>query len=57
MTRRKKGNALFVLLTSANLGLSLPQAATAADLSVKAPIYKAPMVAPVYKLDGILPRR
>jgi hypothetical protein len=43
---------VFVLLTSTISALSLPQAAAAADVSVKAPIYKAPMVAPVYNWMG-----
>jgi opacity protein-like surface antigen len=40
------------LVTSAILGLGLPQAATAADLPVKTPIYKAPIAPAVYNWTG-----
>ncbi|HSV23009.1 MAG TPA: hypothetical protein VLJ17_08270, partial [Xanthobacteraceae bacterium] len=40
------------LLISAILGLGLPQAASAADLPVKAPVYKAPIAVPVYNWTG-----
>jgi outer membrane immunogenic protein len=52
MTRHQQRNAFFVLLTSAILGIGLPQAATAVDLAVKAPIYIAPIAVPVYNWTG-----
>jgi hypothetical protein len=41
-------NVYFVLSTTAILGLGMAQTVTAADRRTKAPIYKAPMPAPVY---------
>ena len=42
----------FVLLTSAICGIGVPRGASAADLPVKAPIYKAPIAMPVYNWMG-----
>ena len=45
-------DSVLVLLISASLGFGLQQTALAADMPVKAPIHKAPMVAPVYNWSG-----
>src|SRR5215831_6868245 len=45
-------NIYFVLSASAILELGVAQAVTAADRSVKAPVYKAPVPAPVYSWTG-----
>src|SRR5579864_8842916 len=52
MTRRQQRHVLSALLASAISGLVLPQAVVAADMPVKAPIYKAPVLAPVYNWTG-----
>ena len=44
---------IYVLLTPAIWVLGLPQTAAAADLPVKAAIYKAPLAAPVYNWTGL----
>jgi opacity protein-like surface antigen len=46
-------SGLYILLTSAISALALSQTASAADKLVKAPIYKAPIVAPVYNWTGL----
>jgi opacity protein-like surface antigen len=48
----KMRNTAFVALTSAIVALGLPQGTLAADLPLKAPIYKAPTAAPVYNWTG-----
>jgi opacity protein-like surface antigen len=50
MTRPERRDLLFVLLAAAISGLVLPPVASAADMSVKAPI--ASMAAPVYNWSG-----
>jgi opacity protein-like surface antigen len=49
----KMKNTVFALLTSAILGLGLPQTAQAADLPGKAPIDQAPIEASVYDWSGL----
>jgi hypothetical protein len=43
---------VLVFLTSTVFGLGMPQAAMAADLPVKAPLYKARTVPPAYNWSG-----
>ena len=53
MTRLKQRSRLFLLLTTVISGLVLQQVASAADMSVKAPKYKAPVVASAYNWSGL----
>ena len=45
-------DTVLALLISTSLGFGLQQTALAADMPVKAPVRKAPMVAPVYDWSG-----
>jgi opacity protein-like surface antigen len=53
MTQCKRRSVLFAWVTSAISSLVLPQAASAADMSVKAPKYQAPVVTPAYNWLGL----
>jgi opacity protein-like surface antigen len=53
MMRSERRNTFLFLLASAISGLVLPPAASAADMSVKAPKYKAPVVMPAYNWSGL----
>ena len=46
-------DTVLAFLISASLGFGLQQTALAADMPVKAPVHKAPMVAPVYDWSGL----
>ena len=46
-------DTVLAFLISASLGFGLQQTALAADMPVKAPVHKAPLVAPVYDWSGL----